>query len=232
MCGSLIVYQAEIDGVHYELGTSGFLYRSNKLMYDQATKSLWSTLQGKPVVGPLVGQGLELQRGHVVTTTWGAWKSRHPNTSVLSRNTGHDRDYSEGAAYKEYFSNKDLMFGVPKLDSRLPKKSEVLALRHDQEQLAIATPYLRVHKVYHDQIGDQNLVVLTNKAGGNRVYLSDDVKFDSWDMKSVAVDSLGNDWKVTEEGLVRNDRRLVRMPAHRAFWFGWHAQFPNTRMVK
>ncbi|MEO0601222.1 MAG: DUF3179 domain-containing (seleno)protein, partial [Myxococcota bacterium] len=37
LCGSMILYGATTaDGVVHEMGTSGFLYRSNKLMYDRA----------------------------------------------------------------------------------------------------------------------------------------------------------------------------------------------------
>jgi len=105
-----ILYHTEHAGTVHELGTSGFLYRSNKLMYDRATQSLWSTLRGEPVIGPLVGQGIRLARGSVVTTTWGEWRRRHPHTSVLSIDTGHTRDYAEGAAYRDYFATDALMF--------------------------------------------------------------------------------------------------------------------------
>ncbi len=81
LCGAMILYDVTVDGVHHELGTSGFLYRSNKLMYDHASKSLWSTLTGTPVVGPLAGRGIELKLLHVVTTTWQEWNKRHPRTS-------------------------------------------------------------------------------------------------------------------------------------------------------
>ena len=94
----MILFHTEHEGVHLQLGTSGFLYRSNKLMFDQATQSLWSTMQGTPVVGPLAGKGIVLARGSVVTTTWGEWRRRHPETRVLSLNTGYQRDYAEGAA--------------------------------------------------------------------------------------------------------------------------------------
>ena len=70
LCGSMILYRSTIDGEHHELGTSGFLYRSNKLMYDHATRSLWSTLSGGPVVGPLAQRDIELEPLYVVTTTW------------------------------------------------------------------------------------------------------------------------------------------------------------------
>lgn len=227
------MYQSETNGLQHELGTSGFLYRSNKLMYDQATKSLWSTLQGKPVVGPLVGHGIELQRHHVVTTTWGQWRQRHPNTQVLSIETGYDRDYDEGAAYREYFSNDDLMFSVPDPDIRMPNKAEVVALRDESDQLAISAAFLRVNPLYHDSLGDRNLVILTSKSGANRVYFTGNIVFESWDQdSSTAVDSTGGKWTVTEDALVLDNRQLPRAAAHRAFWFGWHAQFPDTRLVK
>ena len=60
LCGTVIPYHTRVDGVDYRLGTSGFLYRSNKLMYDQATQSLWSTEKGEPVLGPLVDKGISL----------------------------------------------------------------------------------------------------------------------------------------------------------------------------
>ena len=236
LCGSMILYEAAVGGVHYELGTSGFLYRSNKLMYDHATKSLWSTLTGTPVVGPLVGKGIELQTLHVVTTTWGEWKKRHPGTTVLSLDTGHRRDYAEGAAYREYFASDRLMFGVPKLDPRLPNKAEVLALRtpgRPTDQLAIAADFLAANRVYHDRLGGQMFVVLTDASGANRVYESVNLRFESWDGESAARDSAGRTWTVTEDKLAGpGGASLKRLPAHRAFWFGWHAQFPDTMLIK
>jgi len=55
----------------------------------------------------------------VVTTTWGEWRRRHPGTRVLSLDTGYGRDYSEGAAYRDYFATDELMFSVPVLDTTL-----------------------------------------------------------------------------------------------------------------
>ncbi|MBI3375354.1 MAG: DUF3179 domain-containing protein [Betaproteobacteria bacterium] len=236
LCGAMIVYDVTVDGVHHELGTSGFLYRSNKLMYDHATKSLWSTLTGTPVVGPLAGTGIELQLLHVVTTTWKEWKKRHPQTLVLSLDTGHQRDYSEGAAYREYFATDRLMFGVPSPDSRLSNKAEVLALRFAAapgEPLAIAADFLRANRVHHDRLGPQEFVVLTDASGANRVYASASVRFASWDGDALARDRSGRAWKVGEDALTRpGGAALKRLPAHRAFWFGWHAAFPGTRLVK
>jgi hypothetical protein len=226
------VYQTNFEGKHYELGTSGFLYRSNKLMYDHETKSLWSTLQGTPVVGPLVDQGIKLNRRYLVTTTWGQWKKKHPDTTVLSLNTGHQRDYGEGVAYKSYFATDKLMFSVPRTDKRLKNKSEVVAMRNEQEQLAVAADFLVKNPVFQDKIGGVAIVILTDKSGANRVYESADKSFVSWDGVNVATDEQGEKWTVTEDALTMKDTKLKRLPAHRAFWFGWFSQFPDTRLVK
>jgi len=227
------VYQTELNGVHHELGTSGFLYRSNKVMYDHKTKSGWSTLHGAPTFGPLVGQDIKLKRRHVVTTTWGEWKRRHPKTTVLSLDTGHKRDYGEGVAYKSYFANHDLMFKVPKTDDRLRNKDEVVALREGDDQVAVSADFLISNPVYHGKVGETNFVILTDKSGANRVYKSGDVSFTSWDQNDSAVDSNNQKWTLSEKALTQpSGQKLERMAAHRAFWFGWYAQFPKTRLVK
>lgn len=226
------MYQTELEGTHHELGTSGFLYRSNKLMYDQATKSLWSTLQGEPVVGPLVGKGIRLNRGHVVTTTWGEWKRRHPETTVLSLDTGHERDYREGEAYRDYFATDRLMFNVPRLDRRLKNKDEILALRDGDNVLAISADYLQQNPVFQDRLGKQPFVVLTDRSGANRVYQSAGIRFTKWDGDSTLLDEHEREWKVDADSLSRSGQRLNRLPAYRAFWFGWFAQFPDSRLVQ
>ena len=236
LCGSMILYDTTINGTHHELGTSGFLYRSNKLMYDVATKSLWSTLTGTPVVGPLVGKGIVLEPLYLVTTTWGEWRRRHPQTRVLSLATGYDRDYSEGAAYRDYFASQRLMFGVPRLDDRLPNKAEVLALRVGDASvngLAIAADFLAAHPVYHDRVAKIKFVVLTDASGANRVYASGERVFTNWNGSDTARDRDGGVWKVDEARLVGpRGETHERLPAHRAFWFGWHAAYPDTRLVK
>ncbi len=235
LCGSMILYRTLIGGKHYELGTSGFLYRSNKLMYDRETKSLWSTIEGEPVVGPLVGQGLKLEPLWVVTTTWGEWRRRHPETRVLSLATGYGRDYAEGAAYRDYFATDDLMFSVPGSDTRLRNKAEVLALRFGsltERPVAIAQQFLAKRPVYQGKLGRVNYVVLTDQTGANRVYESGGEIYERLTHSAVRTRA-GAEWKVTEAALIGPDgEKRNRLPAHRAFWFGWHAAYPETQLIE
>ena len=147
LCGTVIPYESVVEGRHITFGTSGLLYRSNKLMFDHETKSLWNTFEGVPVVGALVDSGVRLTHRSVVTTTWGEWRRRHPGTTVLSVETGHQRDYSEGAAYRKYFATDRLMFAVPALDDRLGTKDEVVVLLAEgpsgtRHPLAISVEFL------------------------------------------------------------------------------------------
>lgn len=233
LCGTVIPYRTQLGDKRFELGTSGFLYRSNKLMYDRETQSLWNTFRGTPVVGPLVGSGIELEREAVVTTTWGEWRKRHPGTLVLSPDTGHTRDYGEGVAYQDYFATDELMFTTPFEDKRLKNKQEVVALRFTGGELAIDTAFLGKNPLYTDSIGLQDFLVVTDSSGSSRVYDRKDVRFTKYDGVSTLQDSARTAWTLKEEHLVAKDgRTLARLPSHRAFWFGWHASFPSTRLVK
>ena len=235
LCGTVILYRTEHEGVHHALGTSGFLYRSNKLMYDQATQSLWSTMRGTPVVGPLVGRDIVLHRGSVVTTTWGEWRRRHPDTRVLSLETGHRRDYAEGAAYRDYFATDEVMFTVPVLDARLNNKAEVFTLllaAHPEQPLAISADFLAANPVHNEAVEGTAFVVLTDPSGANRAYASEGVVFTGYDGDRSVQDSEGGTWQMDEHALTAEDGRLLhRIPAQRAFWFGWYAAFPHTRLV-
>lgn len=236
LCGAVILYETQHDEVQHALGTSGFLYRSNKLMYDKDTQSLWNTTWGEPVIGQLVGNDIRLARSYVVTSTWGEWRRRHPQSSVLSLQTGHQRDYGEGVAYQDYFATDKLMFDVPIKDARLKNKDEILALQFPavtEERLAISADYLKTHPVYQHQLGSQQFVVLTDGSGANRVYETQGVVFDKYDGDVTVVDDEGNAWTLTEAQLLKADSSdtLKRLPAHRAFWFGWVAAWKDTQLV-
>jgi hypothetical protein len=235
LCGAMILYETKFENSQHELGTSGFLYRSNKLMYDKATQSLWNTTWGQPVVGPMVDKGITLKRSYVVTTTWGEWKRRHPDTIVLSLETGHDRDYDEGVAYRDYFSTDALMFEVPKIDTRLKNKDEVLALvfpEVSKQVLAIHADFLQRNPVYHDQIGSLKFVVLSDRSGANRVYNTGKVVITDFDEDQIAIDSDGEEWVMAEDSLTSSSGQVMpRLAAHRAFWFGWYAANNDTRLV-
>ena len=143
----------------------------------------------------------------MVTTSWGEWRRRHPGTRVLSLDTGHRRDYAEGAAYRDYFATDALMFSVPALDTRLKNKDEVFTVRlagHPEAPLAISAAFLAANPVHHDAIEGTALVVLTDPSGANRAYASEEVTFARYDGdRSVG----GQHRRDLDDGRARLDRR-------------------------
>lgn len=102
------------------------MYKSNVLLYDKATESLWSQIKKEAVTGPLTGA--KLTPIPSITTTWKRWKRLHPGTLVLSENTGYARNYSE-SPYKDYYASPAAFFGFSgKRDERLPEKELVFAV--------------------------------------------------------------------------------------------------------
>jgi hypothetical protein len=92
LCGSGLVYSPLAGGRRHTFGVSGLLYKRNLLLYDHETESLWTQLGGMAVAGDLARTSLDLLPAS--ETTWARWKSEHPQTVVLSFNTGFRRDYA------------------------------------------------------------------------------------------------------------------------------------------
>ena len=93
LCGSGLVFSPIAEGRRYTFGVSGLLYKRNLMLYDRETESLWSQLGGTAETGDVAGTSLELLP--VTQTTWARWKGTHPQTVVLSFNTGFRRDYAK-----------------------------------------------------------------------------------------------------------------------------------------
>ena len=119
LCGSAIVFDAEINGKAEQFGVSGKLYESNLLMYDKSTESLWSQSIGTAVVGDRTSEKLAIYPSQVVS--FKTLKEKWPNAEVLSTNTGYNRDYTF-YPYGDYNSNDSILFPISIKDSRFPAK--------------------------------------------------------------------------------------------------------------
>ena len=226
LCGSGILYDARVPGraAPFVFGSSGFLYRSNKLMYDQATKSLWNQFTGRPVVGPLTGSGIELEVLPVTIASWRDWLAAQPKTKVLSRDTGFDRNYTPGEPYGAYFASESLMFPALVPDDRLAPKAHVFALRVEGHQRAWPLAAFENRPVINDRVSELEVVLIGDAPTRTvRAYRSDGQAFEAGaDARTVRAD--GQDWRVEEDGLVAPDgRRLERLPGHIAYWFAWQS---------
>jgi Protein of unknown function (DUF3179) len=218
LCGSAILYKAG----EYTFGSSGLLYRSNKLMYDRETNSLWSALAGEPIAGPLANKSLKLEMLPIVVTTWGEWRRRHPDTTVLSLATGHDRDYNV-EPYKEYFASEKNMFPVPFELNKLKLKDKVFALRIGEIKKAYPMDTIARKRILTDKVEGKQIAIISDDSGwsARAYYCEGDKRPDkSWIAEEEALNSPDGKWK------------CKRVAGHIAYWFGWYAQFPNTLLYE
>ena len=106
LCLTGIVFDPVVQGERVEFGTSGKLWNSNLVMYDRKTDTYWSQSGGKTIVGELTG--MQLMPVSLETVTWRDWKVAHPDSEVLSQDTGFQRSYGSDP-YANYFEDSFLM---------------------------------------------------------------------------------------------------------------------------
>ena len=229
LCGSGILFETHVEGREkpFVFGSSGLLYRSNKLMFDRETNSLWNQFTGRPVVGTLTGSGIELKIRPVAITSWKKWLARHPESKVLSLDTGYFRPYEPGLPYGDYFASPDLMFPTQTLDKRLKPKDYVFALRDGEHEKAWPVSAFEKKKVINDKVGDISVVLIGDAATRTvRAYASEGRTFDAKDGRLVAD---GRNWTETETALTDGaGTSLRRLSGHIAYWFAWSGYKPKA----
>ncbi|MFC1748654.1 DUF3179 domain-containing protein [Pseudomonadota bacterium] len=125
LCGTGVAFSSHAGGKRLNFGVSGLLYNSDVLLYDRETESLWSQLLTRSISGPMKGTRLKLIP--LEHTTWGDWIKRHPDTKVLSENTGYARDYDRDP-YAGYENSQGTYFPVSHRDPRYHPKERVLGI--------------------------------------------------------------------------------------------------------
>ncbi len=225
LCGAGILFETQVEGraEPFIFGSSGLLYRSNKLMFDRATDSLWNQFTGEPVVGPLVDSGITLKIRPVAITSWKRWRESHPDTKVLSLETGHRRDYGPGVVYQDYFASDDLMFPAVVDERQHKQKDYVFGIRDVGQSKAWPIEAFSGGAVINDAIGPRELVLIGDETTRTvRAYERRGRVFESAGSNATLQASDGI-WQVGEEELTGPDgTRLPRVPGHIAYWFAWN----------
>ena len=162
LCATGIVFDRRVDGIEQEFGVSGRLWQSNLLMYNRASnpddESLWSQVLGEAVVGPNTGEKLGIISSD--TVRFSDWVNAHPNTIVLSRDTGAIRSYGRDP-YGDYYTNESVSFGATFNDDRAHPKEFVLGVEVNGSFKAYPLEALPVGSVT-DTVGGVKLTVTKN----------------------------------------------------------------------
>jgi len=165
LCGTGMIFDANVAGSVKEFGVSGLLYNSDVLMYDRQTESLWSQIEMTAVSGRL--KGTELKPLPMEHTTWGAWKEKHPNSLVLSRDTGFRRNYNR-TPYPGYESSSRVFFPVAHQNSDYHPKEWVVGVELNGE--AKAYPFKELKKAntpFDDTVGGKEITIHFDKSSNS-----------------------------------------------------------------
>ena len=207
-----------------ELGVSGRLINSNLVMYDRATDSLYPQILAAGIKGPNEGRGLQELR--VVFTDWASWKQRHPDTQVLTTETGHMRNYQSDpyGAYNPksgyYQTGSRRMFPVLNESDRYDDKHEVLGFRDRHGAVAVDL----------GELADEGVIRV--RANGESYVVIHDPGLDTGWVYRGRADIDAGDVTFTEAGpRFPGEDELEPVNAFRAMWFAWAAFYPETRVI-
>jgi hypothetical protein len=171
LCGSGIAYESIIDVVDedgekirktVEFGTSGKLYNSNLVMYDRETQTYWTQIDGLAIVGELTGQ--KLNAISIDTVVWRDWKKVHPDSEVLSQETGHFRSYGTDP-YGNYYEDSFLIFPVENEDDRIHPKTVIFGIEVGGVYKAYQEDDLIENPLIEDTVNDVNLIIKRDEVG-------------------------------------------------------------------
>jgi hypothetical protein len=172
LCGSGIAFAADVDKGQLHFGVSGLLYNSDMLLYDRETESLWSQLMGRAISGPQKGKRLTMLP--LVHTSWNDWRSRFPDSRVLSLETGFNRDYTR-SPYPGYETSEDVYFAVDHVSRRYHPKEQVIGLEIDG--VFKAYPFTELGKARGDIVdevaGRKIRVTFLPEHGTGQIFLLD-----------------------------------------------------------
>ena len=149
LCGTGLVYDAKVNGKTLKFGVSGLLYNSDVLLYDRQTETLWSQILSKGVNGPMKGRKLTMIPSS--QTSWEAWLKKHPNTKVLSTDTGFSRSYGR-SPYGDYDNNTETYFPVSARSRAYHPKERVLGITINGKQKAY--PFVELGKLGTNSLKD------------------------------------------------------------------------------
>jgi len=252
LCNSGVAFERRVGERLLDFGTSGMLYADNLVMYDRQTESLWPQLTGQASVGVLTGTQLEAIPTGVVG--WDQFRTAHPDTLVLTRQTGHVRDYGRNPYVGYDEPTGGLLVEPPGgRDPRLPVKTRVVGISQNGDAVAVVRVRVAEAGVLTVSVSGRDLLVWHRT--GQRSALDNGQIAEGQDIGTIGVfdprldrqrltftatrdvfrdHQTGSLWNVLGEatsGPLRG-KRLQPVMHLDTFWFAWVAFQPETTLIK
>ena len=258
LTGTGIAFDPRVDGQTREFGVSGVLYRSNLMMFDRESESLWTQMLLGSQCGVERGKGLD--RINALETTLEHWKRLHPNTTVVTTNTGFDRDY-RGYPYGDYrdLTNEQVPFlaeGV-RWNPLLPPKEVVLGVIDGWSQGVECRPFTDCDAIVYslkglaeqgpavtvnDSVGKRALLITYQDAFGtanafDRTVNGEPLTFEvvtanPLTMRDRETGTIWNEMGTAFEGQLAGAQLEPITDAYVGFWFAWSLFFKSLRLYQ
>ena len=192
------MYDPRVEGRTLSFGVSGKLYKSNLLLFDRQTDSLWSQLLQQAITGPLTGKKLVMASAR--HTTWELWRSQHPDSLVLSPETGFKRDYGLDP-YAAYREGGTTVFSLGK-DAAARRRDKLRPMER-----VLGVQLNGVKKAYPFSTLKKSPADLEDRIGATSIRIHFDKK---------------------SESAFATDRHGMIVPSVALFWFAWADFYPDT----
>ncbi|MFP5308243.1 MAG: DUF3179 domain-containing protein [Actinomycetes bacterium] len=253
LCNSGLAFSRVVDGEAWDFGTSGRLYRSNLVMYDRQTRTLWSQFAGEAVWGQPEVVGTTLDRVATSLVAWSEFRAAFPDGLVLARESVPGRDYGRNPYPGHEGNGSGFLFRGP-TDERLDPDSRVLGVGAEVDPAAVPWDRLVEERVVELEVDGEPLVAFW--APGQASALDADTVAAGEDVGQTAVFERTLDGRVltfspapdasarvvdAETGTTWDlfgravdgelvGARLAEVPRDDTFWFVWFAFQPDTRI--
>lgn len=218
------MYGRDYNGKTLNFEASGGLTNASLVMQDKQTNTYWSLMKGQALAGTMKGQSLnELPIGE--KATWKEWRTKHPNTKVLSVNSKEDGRNP----YQAYFRDKNGFRGLQAKDSRLETKTPIFAFHYSEKSYAI--PYSEFHSGGSFLLPD-----------GSHAFLYRAPNDDLFRSTSVFISKDGfakneKTWTEIKTGNTLNETTrsfgdgIERLKGFDTFWYNWSLNNPETAVL-
>lgn len=252
LCNTAIAFERTIDGQVFDFGTTGRLRFSNLIMYDRQTETWWQQATGDAIAGELTGTQLAFYPALIIA--WGDFKDEYPGGSVLSRETGHFRDYGRNP-YIGYddVNQSPFLFQGSSTPEQLPPMARVLTIARKGEAVAYPYDVLSEEQVVNDIVDDEPVLILwaagtssaldANSVAGGRdvgaaVAYSRILNGDTLEFIYIGGEILDKQtestWNILGQAIggELEGQQLTQVVSVNHFWFSWAAFRPETKIYQ
>ncbi|RJP55804.1 MAG: DUF3179 domain-containing protein [Anaerolineaceae bacterium] len=251
LCNTAIAFKRTFDNQVFDFGTTGRLRYSNLIMYDRQTETWWQQATGDAIAGEHTGAQLEFYPASMIS--WVDFKELHPDGKVLSRDTGHPRNYGKNP----YFGYDDInqtpfLFNGTTPD-QLPPMARVLTIDLNGEAVAYPYDVLSELNIINDTVGENDVVLFWTEGTASaldtsnipegrevgsavayaRVLDGTPLDFEFKDGKILDTQT-GSEWNIfgLAIGGKLKGKQLNPVVSINHFWFSWAAFKPETRVYQ